>query len=386
MQRLKSLSREPALRRAGCALYSMLLITALLYSLLFSGFTNLNGEALQRLSRLRVAMHYGVFLLAAAAVAAECARDWRRALLAAILLALRMRAPVTWQSTMLLDTVMLAALSDLGSEKSNGGVWLAIHAGYAVLLVILRILGWAQDVPTSDVKSVWIFETGHSFGMGHPNNPAIFFMSVWLLLWVMFPPRRWWITLLFFWAGAAMVLASTLCRTVFVLMMVFPLMVFAVNGIARSRHAGLLRCAAAVPLLMLAVSVVLGLLEKKMSQILGGDAFWIRFWEINILRREGLTLLGGQPSTRAFFDNLYFWLLEYCGLIPTIGALGLYACMLIRLANRRRTALLACAVLFALYGLMENAAAYPVYFFVPILVFAADTPIFGKKRDDAGSA
>ena len=385
MQLLKTFSQKLTLKQAGCILYSLLLTVITFHALLFSGFTNMTGSMLQSLTRVRIAMNYAVYLLGAGAVAVELAQNWRRALLPAVLLALRWRVPVTWQSMMLLDTVMLAALSDLGSEKSNGGVWLALHVGYALMLCILLQCGWVQDIQTSAQKAVLGFQNGHSFGMGHPNSIGIMFMSTWMLLWGMFVPKRWWVTLAFFWAGGVLVLAATLCRTIAVLMLAFPLVYFVLNAVGRSRHPNILLCTAVMPFLMLVVSVMMGMSADNLRQYFGDGAFWIRFKEIDILRADGLTLFGRMPSRFAYFDNLYFWLLMYCGLIPTAGALLLCAGMLIRLVRRRRADLLAFAIVFLLYGLMENAAAYTVYFFVPVIAFASDHPITAGNNTGACS-
>lgn len=357
-------------RKAKCALYALLLLAAVIYSLLFSGFTGLTAESMRLLGRIRTAMNAGIYLLAFLCAVMELFQSWPRALLSVLLLALRWRSPLSWQMGMLLDTVLLALLSDLGTEKTNGYAWLAAHVVYIPLLFAMLRLGWVNESFMEGRKGFWIFQTGHSYGMSHPNNFAVLFMSTWMALWVLFLPKRGWIAALFFWVGAFMMYAMTLCRTAAVLMLVFPVLYMLLEAIGRSKHPGLLRAAAAAPLLAAAVTVALGLMISTFRKLFPDGAFWLRFSELRLLQKDGLTLFGAVPTEFAYFDNFYLWLPMYCGLIPTVGVLAVYSYMIYGLARDGRIALLAVAALFVGYGLMENAVAYAVYFFVPLLAFA----------------
>ena len=86
--------------------------------------------------------------------------------------------------------------------------------------------------------------------------------------------------------------------------------------------------------------------------------------------------------TRIYFDNFYWWLLHYCGLIPTIGILGAYGYMNFRLFRKKDYRLLALSVLFLIYGIMENALIYPFHFFVPLLAFARPDETESKGKDE----
>ena len=367
--------REVMLKKAfspkvKSALFALLVLAAVSYSLLFTGITDLTPAALQRLGRIKTCMDLMIYALAFLCALLEASQSWPRALLSLLLLALRWRSPLSWQQGMLLDTALLALLSDLGTEKSNGSAFLAAHILYLPILFALLHWGWTKELLMKGRKGFWIFQTGHSYGMSHPNNFAAFFMSTWMVLWLLYVPKRGWIAFLFFWTGAFAMYAMTLCRTVAVLMVGFPILYIVQEAIRRSRHPALLQAAAAAPPLMAAMTVILGSQTSYRSGKLLDDAFWLRFNAFSVLWEDGLTLFGSITSPKSYFDNLYLWLPMYCGLIPTLGVLAAYICMLYRLAREKRTALLATALLFVLYGVMENTAVYAAYCFVAVMAFA----------------
>lgn len=368
---MNKILRHPLIEPAGKAFYGVLLISTVLYSLVFSGFTNQTMPMIRITSRLQGPASAGVSLLCAVCILLEIPRNWRRALFAALLLCMRVFGATVWESGMLLSTLLLAVLSDLGNGKTNARCWLASHGLYVLLMAALPLAGGVRDVPTYYVKSLWIFKTGHSFGMGHPNSFAVFFMSTWMMLWVLYLPGRWWITALYYLVGGVAVGALTLSRTVMALMILFPLLYYLMLALSRSRHPGCLRVSAALPLSALALTLALGLMLSGLSRYYSDGAFWMRFSDISVLKQNGLSLFGYTPVTDGKLDNMYIWLLVYCGAVPTLCSLILYGYMLDRLAVSRRVPLFAAAVLFVFYGLMENAAAYPIYFFVPMLAFAA---------------
>lgn len=368
---MNKILRHPLIEPAGKAFYGVLLISTVLYSLVFSGFTNQTMPMIRITSRLQGPASAGVSLLCAVCILLEIPRNWRRALFAALLLCMRVFGATVWESGMLLSTLLLAVLSDLGNGKTNARCWLASHGLYVLLMAALLLAGGVRDVPTYYVKSLWIFKTGHSFGMGHPNSFAVFFMSTWMMLWVLYLPGRWWITALYYLVGGVAVGALTLSRTVMALMILFPLLYYLMLALSRSRHPGCLRVSAALPLSALALTLALGLMLSGLSRYYSDGAFWMRFSDISVLKQNGLSLFGYTPVTDGKLDNMYIWLLVYCGAVPTLCSLILYGYMLDRLAVSRRVPLFAAAVLFVFYGLMENAAAYPIYFFVPMLAFAA---------------
>ena len=366
-------TREPMqlIRRYGRILYDLLLLGLLLNSLMYSGFLNLSGGAMQLLINIKTPVGICVALLGLGCALAEMPRSLPRAAFAALLLILRLTGTVTWQCGMLLDTALLAALSDLGTEKNNASVWLLSHAVFLVMLLALMRVGIVSDVTTTPDKAVGFIRVGHSFGMGHPNNMAVFILSTWLMLWLLLPLRRWWITVLFFWAGAFLVFALTLCRTVAALMAVFPVLPIAFDAIGRGKHGRLLRWTALLPAAAVALTLLIGLMMRAFSQYdYTAYGFWLRFQEIALLKKDGLTLFGAATSEFAFLDNLYLWLPANCGLIPALIALALYGWMLFRLAQQKRIPLLAAAVLFLIYGIMENAVAYLAFAFPPLLAFA----------------
>ena len=368
---MNKILRHPLIEPAGKAFYGVLLISTVLYSLVFSGFTNQTMPMIRITSRLQGPASAGVSLLCAVCILLESPRNWRRALFAALLLCMRVFGATVWESGMLLSTLLLAVLSDLENGKTNARCWLASHGLYVLLMAALLLAGGVRDVPTYYVKSLWIFKTGHSFGMGHPNSFAVFFMSTWMMLWVLYLPGRWWITALYYLVGGVAVGALTLSRTVMALMILFPLLYYLMLALSRSRHPGCLRVSAALPLSALALTLALGLMLSGLSRYYSDGAFWMRFSDISVLKQNGLSLFGYTPVTDGKLDNMYIWLLVYCGAVPTLCSLILYGYMLDRLAVSRRVPLFAVAVLFVFYGLMENAAAYPIYFFVPMLAFAA---------------
>ena len=359
-------------RKGFCAYaYGALLVLLVLYTLLFSGFTNWTPAALSHTASIGRWVQIAWYALVVVCVLLEMLNCWQRALLAAILLALRWRAPITFQSGMVLDTVLMAALSDLGTEQSNRNSFLISHGAYLLLLAAMLLVGAVRDATTTSNKTVIVFRLGHSLGMLHPNSLAAFLMSAWLLAWIMLKPKKLWITAALFAVGAVIVLALTLCRTVALLMILFPVLYAAIRGIGRSRRPAWLKASAALPLLALCLTILLGVMTSRFSQYFRDGAFWLRFSELRILQKDGLTLFGARPSELAYFDNVYLWMLMYCGIVTTLGVLAMAGVMLLKLACEKRMELLSVGALFVLYGLMENTAIYLVYCFIPILTFAA---------------
>jgi len=357
-------------------LYGLLMAFIFFDGILFGGFTNLTGEAREELASLHSFLANGVFALGAACAVLAWKASPGRALLAAALLIWKNLGTATWQSGVILDTALLTSLACVDTERHNGTSWLITHLVYAAILAFLLQTGRVTEVMTAPSKFSELAITGRSFGMGHPNSIAILIFSTWLMIWYLMIPQKWWLTILFFWAGGLLIFWLTLCRTVAALLAVFPLIPIVLGPIARSRKPGLLKGLSVLPLLVITLTVIIGMSYSSLTQYFQDGAFWMRFQDFTILQESGLTLFGANPVRFGYFDNFYIWMLMYCGLVPTAAVLVMYIWMIYTLARDRRADLLAIALLFLFYGLMENAVAYAFYFFVPLLAFA------GSFRND----
>ena len=224
---------------------------------------------------------------------------------------------------------------------------------------------------TSPYKFSELSTVGRSFGMGHPNSIAILILSTWLLIWQLFVPKKWWLTILYFWVGGFLIFWLTLCRTVAALLVVFPLIPIILEPMAKSRRPGILKGLSVLPLLVITVTVLIGMSYSSLTQYFQDGAFWARFKDFTILQESGLSLFGSNPDRFGYFDNFYIWMLMYSGLVPTAAVLVMYIWIIYTLARDKRADLLSIAILFLFYGLMENAIAYAFYFFVPLLAFSS---------------
>lgn len=365
---------KPLIKFIPALVYGLLLFAAAGGRILFFGFTNLTDSAVVELDGLKILLDRCVYLFGVISALLMWPKSRSRALLAIGLLVWRGIGTPTWQGALLVDLILLSSVSGICSEKENGNLWLISHGVYVLILLLLLLTGRVTEVFTHPGKHIWIFTQGRSLGMGHPNSIALFLVSTFLMIWYLYIPKKWYFSFPFFWIGAFLVFGLTLCRTLAVLLLLFPFLAALIAFISGTKRAPLLQGTAVFPLLIITAAVVIGMSASSLQPYFTDGAFWVRFTDFNILRESGLTLFGAYPVRFGYFDNFYIWMLMYAGIVPTAAVIVLYIWMLYVLARRNNAGLLSLAILFLFYGFMENAVAYAFYFFVPLLAFSGSSP------------
>lgn len=352
--------------------YSGLLFVMMMQSFLFDGWTHWAEDAhffIDSNGLLRIA-----FFLSCLATLLEMPISGPRALLAAVMIIIPRVFTITHQNFLLTEMVLLASLSNLNTRKQNMCIWMFTHVLYACLLFWFN--NNAQVVPIlTDPKPAFGLQTvGSSFGMGHPNSFALFIMSTVMMLWVILKKHlRWWMTfLLFLFIGAA-VFYYTLSRTVVIIMALFPIVSIIFEVLLKKQRKGLKTLIFFTPFVLLVITVGISLYAIYVTRDNMDFNYSMRFYELNTIIENyhmpfgSFNAINGQG---VYFDNLYLMLIACCGYIPTVIVLGSCGTMMFYLAKERNTALLCVTAVFLLYGMMENAMIYSIYFFVPILAFA----------------
>lgn len=352
--------------------YSGLLFVMLMQSFFFDGWTHWAEDAhffIDSSQLLQIA-----FFLSCLATLLEMPLSGPRALLAAIMIIIPRVFPVTHQNFLLTEMVLLVSLSNLNTRRQNITIWMLTHVLYMVLLFWLGYKGFVVPVITETKTVLGISTLASSFGMGHPNSFALFIMSTVMMLWLIVKKHlHWWMTVLLFFIGSAIVLYFTLCRTVCIIMLVFPLINIIIVKLQGKERKGIKRFILLLPIIMMMITIGISLIVLQSSNSLIDGNFAIRFRDFRYIISEYHMPFGSSDIITGIwicFDNLYLMLIACCGYIPTIIALLSCGGMMMHLLKQKDTELLIVTIIFLLYGIMENAMIYSIYFFVPILAFA----------------
>ena len=383
LRTLRSLRKEKWFRFLSTAVLDCLFVLLLGYFLLYRCTNWYNGDRVFFIPADTIYLLTDIFLWAA--IALEFVWSPLRGLAAAALMLLRGRPDISYPQLLVCESLLLTLVCNLGSRRNNRNTWLAIHAAGIEILFFLRLKGLV--VPSYDIGMGEVFSyPGTSLALGNVNSLAILGMTLLMMLWL---PRKWKpsTTFVVFLLGAELMMFVTQCRTLVVLMLVLPLFAWLMER-QKEDSKGNVVFWGITPVIGVLVTFLLSLyaVQHKIPTIAQEvNAFWQRFTDYQVIRDYSFTLFGSVgtgPFTGINFDNFYWWLLHYCGLIPTILLLAAYGLMNIRLYKRKEFRLLTLSVMFLIYGLMENALIYPFHFFVPLLAFARPEETESTGKDE----
>ena len=362
------------LAEAGCLLFCFTLAGCSVYELFAGSISpSTEGRALigTVLPRGRLLLQICFWILSAA----ECFKDLRRGLPCIVLCALHSFLKLPLPLFYLIQMCLLCLLSNFSTVRRNIVSWLAAHALFFLVLLVLLHRGVVTDVLMSSDKTSLPLGDGHSFGMIHPNSIGVMLLSCSLACWLLWRPQRWWLSLIAFLAVAYFTLWVSLSRTSAFLLAAFPFLSFAVLWIEKKLRNDQSKTlyAAAVPFCMLILTLILGYVSPD-----GGHSsnFWWRFQDIHVFQDYGITLFGIGTLTGPWYylDNIYLYLLVYIGVVPFLLYLLLYSLMQVHLIKTGRIEMLAVSILFLIYGLMEHVGIYSTFFIVPLIAFAPERP------------
>lgn len=358
-------------RVINTVVYSGLLFVMLMQSFLFDGWTHWAEDAhffVDSNQLLRIA-----FFLSCLATILEMPVSGPRALLAAIMIIIPRIFTITHQNFLLTEMVLLASLSNLNTRRQNMYIWMFTHVLYACLLFWLNSKAQVLPIMTDPKPAFGLQTAGSSFGMGHPNSFALFAMSTVMMLWVMLKKYfRWWMTEILFLFTGATVFYFTLSRTVVIIMVLFPIISFLIEALIKKERKGLKTLISLFPFVLLVITLGVSLYAAYVTTDNMDINFAIRFEDIKHIINHFHMAFGAFDVINAkwfYFDNLYLMLIACCGYIPAVIALGSCSAMMRHLYNKTDAALLSITAVFLLYGMMENAMIYSIYFFVPLLAF-----------------
>lgn len=383
LRTLRSLRKEKWFQTVSAAVLDGLFIMMLGYFLLYRNTNWWNGDRVYFIPARTIDLLMEILMWASAALTLI----WSpvRAVLAVGTILLWKSPNISYPQMLVCESLLLTMVCCLGSRRNNRNAWLAIHAFGILFLFFLRLKGVAIASYSYGMAEVFSYP-GTSNGLGNVNSLAIIGMTVMLMLWL---PTKWktQTTFILFVLAAAGVLLLTQSRTPAILLLVFPLLAWSMDpqkkpGSGKAIFWGL------TPVIAVLISLGMSLyaIQTKLPDIYRDtDSFWMRFTDFRVIRDYSFSLFGTVSTgyyTRIYFDNFYWWLLHYCGLIPTIGILAAYGYMNFRLYRRKDYRLLALSVLFLIYGIMENALIYPFHFFVPLLAFARQNETESTGKDE----
>ena len=381
MELLERYRKNRTVRMITCVLFCLYLFAVLTYSLLYYGWTRWsNGAVYPFFSdvQIRTILQVMAWLL----IALEFPYSWKRGLLALAAVLARQYVPaIGGGNARMLELIILAILSNLGSRKANAWTWLGVHAFYIPVLILLNTRGLVVDFLKPE-KWLGIFggDYGHSLGMGHPNSLALFAMSTALMILYLIPRKKLRISVLLSAAVAFFCLWFTKSKTIILLLLIAPFVIW-LTGRCRLESRKTRIIFTLLPLLACAVSFGLSWYYMLHEDQIAHSTFWMRFQELKYLI-EYFHFPLGAPSKldyRVYFDNFYIYLFACCGYAAMVPVLFSFCGMHRTLAKEREHELLGISVIFILYSMMENCIFYPAFFFVPVLAFTG-SPGFGNQE------
>ncbi|MBR2823429.1 MAG: hypothetical protein IKE24_07075 [Clostridia bacterium] len=304
-----------------------------------------------------------------ALTAAEFRTDARRALAICGAEALLYRVTETTGYGLMAGFCGMMLITNLcPSPRRRAKVFFFTLLGYAVFLAAGLMCGWVED-------SLWEFSyagVAHGYGMGHSNQPAAVLMSLLLLGWYLWAGDRPAVTLCLCWGFAAAIWFLTYCRTVVIVLAVFPglnLLRIAAGKGRRRRN----RWMAWLPAFFAAGSIGGMLWIPRQGLFSAQGNFFLRFTIPDAaVRAFGIRPFGMKPAFEEYvIDNLYLHVLVFFGAVSLAVLLVLLCRTGARYAaaGQEREGLLFAAMLF--YGLMENALIHMPFGFAAMLAAAA---------------
>ena len=355
-----------------CTLFCMCIVLSSLIVLFTVGFTNLTNEGQALVYPIVNTARETLVLFLWILVLFELGKDWRRGFLSAVLCFLYSAVELPGGNLHLVEIALLASLSNLSSKKMSCGSWLLSHIIYMVFLSVLFQQGLVKDVLMINHKTFLPVESGHSFGMGHPNSIGVMILSSTLACWMMVKPRKWWITFAVFETMAALTLWICLSRTSSILMAAFPFLILFVKRVlsfSERRSRSVKAFFASIPILMVLITIALGQYGKG-----NYGNFWVRFQDLNAIQSYGITLWGRAALTGQWYylDNEYLWILLYCGAVPFAMSLLLLTFIQTYIVRTKQRELLAVSTLYLFFGLMERTGVYSAIYFVPMVAFSGN--------------
>lgn len=235
---------------------------------------------------------------------------------------------------------------------------------YIVFLCVGLAVGWVNNLTLS-------FEYAASvptFGMSHPNLIALVLFSVFILIWYLWLADRPLLTLAIFWIAAGGIWYLTRCRTILLVMGVFPVLYLIARYLLKKGNTKVFRLLICFPVFFAMLSVVCMYWLPTQSLFSTNGNFFLRFsfpWKA--VNQYGLSLFGGAPQAD-IIDNVFLHILVYYGIVPFILITGLLTWVAYRYWENRQFNELFLLTIFIVYSFMENAMIHMPFGFSALLI------------------
>lgn len=352
----------------GCGL----LVAYFIYNLAAHGYTGFSERGnelfLPTVIQMQKWIHIGGVIL----VIVQFRTDARRALaacLAGFLLYF------VWQDSGLPLTMEFAVatlLSNLlGKPKTIAKVILGALLVYAAFLATGIAAGWVENRSFYFDYAGWV----SAYGMGHSNLPALLLMSILLLAWYLWLAEHPVITFPVFWAVAAGIWFMTYCRTVVIVLVVFPLANLLHTVLVRKKAERGLKVFAFLPLIFGAFSIA-GMFWIPTQKLFSTEGnFFLRFTDpYKFMQQYGISLFGTTIRGDRVIDNLYLHLLLFFGVASLAVICGLLTWVGLQYLRNRQYAELIILAILMFYSLMENALVRLPFGFAALLIGCVRDP------------
>lgn len=369
---LSNLEPPPICRRILSVFGYCVLLLYFIYNLTLHGYTALSEhgvEILQPVIRETQGwIHIGGVIL----VIAQFRTDVRRALAVCLIGVILYFVWMDSGLPVILEFAVAVLLSNLlGKPGTIAKVILTAMLVYVACLACGIATGWVE------IRSFYFDYAGwvSAYGMGHSNLPALLLMTILLLVWYLWMAERPVITAAVFWAAAAGIWFMTYCRTVVIVLAVFPLTNLLRVVLVRKKAERGLIVFVFLPLIFGALSVA-GMFWIPTQKLFPTEGnFFLRFTDpYRFVQEYGITLFGTTIRGDRVIDDLFLHLLLFFGVASVVVICGLLTWVgLQHLRNRQYAELIILAILM-FYSLMENALVRLPFGFAALLIGCVRDP------------
>ena len=314
--------------------------------------------------------------------------------------ALRVCQVYSWRYS----TVLMAVVWALGWRKDMRRItrlFMYLFVGD----VIVAMLGLPIGLTHGRVK-IGDYGTGYAFGMTYPNTWARVLLLAVMLVWAVYLQKKKLWTLVLFWVAAIPVQFAAKCRTISLLMLLFPLIALAAQAVGEKGGRALKRAggiaAVGMPFLCLLLTLLLVWRMESVHALTYGNYLrnmGKRFVQAGMALREygmppfgtGMdlshtiaTTLNGQGETLYVVDNGFVSQGVGRGLVWLLIVLCAQSAANWRAIKDKEFGLLAIGITMSLLTLMEREGLYVNYNFLLFypMAKACEGPLFGRRRDE----
>ena len=329
------------------------LILYFIYILTMHGYTALSERGAEILLPVIQQMQRWIHIAGVILVIAQFRTDARRALAACLTGVVLYFVWMDSGLPVVLEFAVAVLLSNLlGKPRSIAKVILIAMLTYVACLALGIAAGWVENRSFYFDYAGWV----PAYGMGHSNLPALLLMTILLLVWYLWLAERPAITAAVFWAAAAGIWFMTCCRTVVIVLAVFPLANAVRTVLARKKAGQGLKGLAFCPLVFAALCVA-GMFWIPTQKLFPTEGnFFLRFTDpYRFVQENGITLFGTTIRGDRVIDDLFLHLLLFFGAASLVIICGLLTWVGLQYWRNRQYAELLILAIMMFYSLMENA-------------------------------